>query len=794
MAFNYDLEPGKGQDEVRPYEKKDPTISIITPAWNSAEYLFQTAQCIFNQTYPYFEWVIVDDGSTNKESLKILDQVEKLDDRITVLHKKNEGPSAARDYGARKCNQKTKYLVFLDDDDVMDKTFLECAYFSMETYPKAAWCYSDVVNFESQQYLWNKQFDYRVMQRENLLCDHAMIRKEDFYEVNGFEVHKQHFFEDWNLWLKFLAKEKFPIHMSYYGFWYRRKKQGSELKRSSNNKDTNQQILSETASKIKKPVFPIEFPRENYNYEMISELSSEIITPDFKKVPKKRRILLMTSWMVMGGADKFNLDFLKRINHDKYEVTLVTTVPTEYTWRQDFEQVCTEVFDLSTFLDRKDWPAFLQYLMESRKFDIVFNTNTTAGYMLLPFLKSKYPDLLILDYIHMEEWYNRNGGYSRDSMAVHSVIDRTLFCNQNSESIMHDHFGVAKELLDTLYIGVDQDKFDPQKFSKKDLLEKYHLPNDKLIISFIARIDYQKRPFLLIDIIADFVKENPNVLFVVAGDGPLLESVKEKARELGVSEYIRFLGKSDHPEEIYAISDIQLNCSIKEGLALTSYESLSMGVPVVSSDVGGQKELIDEKTGVIVPCLQAEKDVYDTVYSKEESRNYVEALLKVSRSLKEYKNHCRKRILNRFTLDQMGENMNRELDCLSSNASVKDLPTDIAKELYTEFLMADKDQYDWLCREYRLKIYGVEYLPENVYETEKRAKLKVKIHRIGEKFHVANEAFEVGKLGLEFLRAGKQFLKNLIKLPILFVKVVAKLCVVLAKAIKRTIISREGEE
>ena len=56
----------------------------------------------------------------------------------------------------------------------------------------------------------------------------------------------------------------------------------------------------------------------------------------------------------------------------------------------------------------------------------------------------------------MEEWYNRNGGYSRDSSAVASVIDKTLLCNKNSENILVDFFKRERKDLETVYIGVDE--------------------------------------------------------------------------------------------------------------------------------------------------------------------------------------------------------------------------------------------------------------------------------------------------------------------------------------------------
>ena len=63
---------------------KDPIISIITPYYNAEEYIEETAKSVLNQTFPRFEWIIVDDGSSEKGKEKLM-QIQKLDKRIKVF-------------------------------------------------------------------------------------------------------------------------------------------------------------------------------------------------------------------------------------------------------------------------------------------------------------------------------------------------------------------------------------------------------------------------------------------------------------------------------------------------------------------------------------------------------------------------------------------------------------------------------------------------------------------------------------------------------------------------------------
>ena len=496
--FNYQLQPGKERKMLK-FEETEfkPKITIITAYYNGHKYIDQTINSVLNQTFPFWEWIIVNDGSTNEESIEKLKEIEKIDKRIKVLSKENSGLAATRDFGADKSDKNAEYLIFLDDDDVIHPTYLECAYATLQTNKEASWAYTDVVNFEGMEYKWIKWFDSEIEKKENLLVATALIRKKDFFEVNGYELREKAVNEDWNLWLKLLAVGKKPVRMNFDGFWYRRKKQGSELQRSKANRKRALEIIKTTGEKIKEKVEAIQYPKQDYDWEEIVET---IDIPNATLVKdEKINILMVIPWMVTGGADKFNLDLITRIDKKKFNIIIVTTEPNTNSWRQEFDNQVT-VYDLTTFLDKKYWLAFINHLIAQYNIQIIFNTNSYIGYSMIPYLKAKYPEMPIMDYVHMEEWYNRAGGYSRDSSTVSSCIDKTLVCNKHSEKILVDYFKRNPKEVETVYIGVDEDKFNPEKYHKEEVLQELKIenPDKKYIISYICRISDQKRPLLLV--------------------------------------------------------------------------------------------------------------------------------------------------------------------------------------------------------------------------------------------------------------------------------------------------------
>lgn len=713
--FNFKLEPGRKVYNNREYVESFPLISVIVPFYNNEKFIEQTIKSILNQTFPHYEILIIDDGSTNEIALEKLEEVKKLDKRIKVFHKQNEGLAMTRDYGASKSDERAKYFMFIDDDDLIEPIFLECGYWALETNKKAAWAYSDSVGFSSLEYTWNKYFSSEKMKKENDIISAALVRKEDFFLVNGYSLREKAVNEDWNFWLKLLAKEKFPVHMSFYGEWYRRKENG-ELQRSRENKKRSLEIINETAKGVTKEIKAKQYPSYNYNYEILEDNLKDMNIP--KRINQKDtiNILFIIPWMITGGADLFNLNLVKMLDKKRYEITILSTEPNENVLRQELEDNDNvRVYDLTSFLDQKYWVAFVNYIIQKENINLIFNSNSKTGYSMLPYIKSMYPEIPILDYVHMEEWYNRNGGYSRYSSMCESVIDKTLVCNGNSKKILEEHFKRNPNEIQTVYIGVDEEKFNPDKFNKDELELKYlGKKKDKKIISFICRISEQKRPLLFLQIIEKLKEKRQDFKVLVVGDGNLLNKMKEKAKEMNLLDDILFLGKIKNTGEIYIISDITVNCSLKEGLALTSYESLSMNVPVVSSNVGGQKELISEEVGEIVELMQDEKDVYLEKYDLEEIESYVKSIDKVLNNLDKYKANCRKRICENFTIDKMIKTMNNIFEEIHKNPSKEKIHNgyglsnnkNITKELITANFKSDEEVYKWQCEEYEKKVYG----------------------------------------------------------------------------------------
>ena len=704
MNFDYNLEPGRLlKDNKIDFERKiNAKISIITPFYNTKKEIFEyTFRSVMNQTYPYFEWIIVNDGSTSEETLNLLGELESRDSRIKVYHKENSGLAQTRDFGAKKTSKESKYLVFLDDDDEISETFIECAYWTLETNENASWAYADSLGFGEMHYLWRKWYYPLREKNENQLIALAMIRKNDYLQVGGYEINEKSVFEDWNFWLKLIAAGKYPVRMSYIALWYRRKKKcDSELARANANRKKALKYIKNTSKDIKTACEGIQYPRAN---DVVSNLNSDIlnrITIPKLKENTKIKIMMIIPWMVTGGADRFNYELIKKLDKDKYEFIIVTTIPCTNEKRQKFEEYAT-VYDLTTFLDKKYWIYFLQYLIEKYDISIVFNTNSKFGYYALPYIKKIKKDIKVIDYIHMEEKNVKNGGFTGESKQFDDFIDKTLVCNDQTKNVMINDYKKASTKIQRIYIGVDEEEFDPRKYDKMQIAKNLNINiQSSKVIGYICRIENQKRPFLFVEIVKELNKIRNDLIFVVAGKGELLNKLEATVNKEKIKN-IKFLNNVEKVQEIYSICDVTLNCSIKEGIALTSYESLSMGVPVVSADVGGQKELLNENVGVIVKCRQKEnEDSYNN--SKQEVKDYVQAIEKILNEDENYKKNCRERILENYSINRCIQEMDEVFsNIIKKNKDNIEQNTDVnSKEIILDFYKNNQDEYMYFANKF----------------------------------------------------------------------------------------------
>jgi len=156
----------------------------------------------------------------------------------------------------------------------------------------------------------------------------------------------------------------------------------------------------------------------------------------------------------------------------------------------------------------------------------------------------------------------------------------------------------------TINNGINLNRFDPQR-TISSLREKYGISDKVTLIGFISRVTKQKDPFTMLEAFYLAKQKCEEIRLLMVGDGDLKSEVVNKAKLLGIDDYIYFDGfREDVPEVLKAI-DIYCLPSLWEGLPIGLLEAMAMEKAIIATNVDGSKEVISHgKDGILIEPAQ----------------------------------------------------------------------------------------------------------------------------------------------------------------------------------------------
>jgi teichuronic acid biosynthesis glycosyltransferase TuaG len=187
---------------------KNKLVSIITPVYNSSKFFEETAKSVLNQTYTDWEWIIVDDLSTDN-SIEIIEKFTEIDTRIKLIKsKENLGSGFSRNIATKQA--KGIYIAFLDSDDLWDENKLEVQLSFMQKH-NYAFSYTSYryinelgVNINKPYLVSKTPINYNYLLKNTdigcltVIYDSSILGKRDMTKIK----RKQ----DYALWLEILKE------------------------------------------------------------------------------------------------------------------------------------------------------------------------------------------------------------------------------------------------------------------------------------------------------------------------------------------------------------------------------------------------------------------------------------------------------------------------------------------------------------------------------------------------------------------------------------------------------------
>lgn len=355
----------------------------------------------------------------------------------------------------------------------------------------------------------------------------------------------------------------------------------------------NQRILMRKPSNVSWENVEITYP-----VHAIDEVLPIIAEPDDRPT-----MILVQTVLAVGGAERVHLDMMNYLKDDVRFVVL-TGEPMDAsvgTTAEAHRAITPYVYTAPDYLDWKLNLSHLIYLIKRFQPQVLYFANGVNWmYDILPDLKRRYPDLRMGNqvYDYAEGWINRY------NPALVACFEAHIGVNHKIGRAFIEH-GAKLEHVYVIPNGISTNEYDPSLYSeqqKQVIRFKLGIPTGKKVVTFISRVAPQKRPMDFVETARRFAQD-PSVIFLLIGDGPLGEIVNAEIERTGMKNIIRhsFYRPSS---DVFAVADVLMLPSEYEGMPMVILEAQAMGVPVVVTDVGNNLEVLEiTQGGIVIPSI-----------------------------------------------------------------------------------------------------------------------------------------------------------------------------------------------
>jgi glycosyltransferase involved in cell wall biosynthesis len=314
-------------------------------------------------------------------------------------------------------------------------------------------------------------------------------------------------------------------------------------------------------------------------------------------------VLVVFPFLAVGGAEQIHLKVMQKLK-ERIRFAIVTYEPldpTQGTTADAFREITPYIYTLHEFMHPVHFASFTHSLVRRFEPKTLYIANGAVWiYDALGELKERYPDLRIVDQV-----YDSNVGWiNRYDLGVVLHTDRHIGVN---ERICRAYIekGAPPEQVHLIENGIEPQELDPNGYDPAQIAALKHklgLSGEKKVITFASRLHPQKRPMDFVELCRRFAHD-PTLTFLMVGDGPLADEVGAQIARSSLKNISRH--RFYRPiSDIFAVSDVFVLPSEFEGMPMVVIEAQAMGKPVVVTDVGNNREIVEyTQGGVVVPQI-----------------------------------------------------------------------------------------------------------------------------------------------------------------------------------------------
>lgn len=337
------------------------------------------------------------------------------------------------------------------------------------------------------------------------------------------------------------------------------------------------------------------------------------------------KILYIITGLGQGGAERVTCDLADKMNNLGHDVGIIYFYGEAITKPKSPDISITKI-SLESYSDLMLF--FFSLIKYIRKFnpDIIhshmFHANIVTR-IIRPFIR--VPRLI-------NTAHSSNEG-DNIRMALYRITDRLTDLTTNVSEYATQTFinlgAVPRNRIRTVYNGIDFSKFNFRPDAHNIIRSELNIPSNKKIILAVRRFHSAKNYFNLINAISLLKNRNNNFVLLIAGEGELRNEIEKLIVDKELENHVNLLGSRNDIPLLMSACDVFVLSSDYEGLPTVLIEALGCEAHIVSTDVSGAQEIIQDN-GLIVPTkdpLALSNVLYQVLESENRGRNVKGSLL-----------------------------------------------------------------------------------------------------------------------------------------------------------------------
>ncbi len=315
------------------------------------------------------------------------------------------------------------------------------------------------------------------------------------------------------------------------------------------------------------------------------------------------RVLHVIDSFDLGGAQTFLLGLVRHLNPARF-VADVATMHGQGVFEESFREEGIRTHSLSP---GKFPPLYIPnfwHLMQRGKFDILhfhlFGANLCAKPLAI---MAGHRAIVVHDQCNDASRDQNPLLLAADALANKGAA-RVIAVSESVRRYLLDREDLPEEKVTMIPNGIDAEQFRPaDDVVRREARGRLGVPEGGFVIGGIGRLVSQKNFPLFLEVATSLVKRHPEVVFVIAGSGPMEPALRVQTAQSGLTKKVHFLGHVADRVGLYHALDALLLTSDFEGTPMTLLEAMASGLPVIASAVDGIAEVCTEGwDALLVPC------------------------------------------------------------------------------------------------------------------------------------------------------------------------------------------------